>query len=784
VVKEELLNSTFLYGTIPQMEEQILQTLKADSGFMEQVIRWETIPPREGRYVDFPQGLDSRLQEVLARRGISRLYTHQGQTYDHVRQGRNVVVVTPTASGKTLSYNLPVLQGLLENPDSRGLYLFPTKALSQDQQSALNEIVLAGEVGIKVSTYDGDTPSSVRVSARDEGRIIISNPDMLHSGVLPNHPKWIRFFSSLSYVVIDEVHTYRGVFGSHMTNVLRRLKRIARFYGSSPVFICCSATIGNPGELAERILEEKTVLIDNNGAPSGEKQLILYNPPYVDKVQGIRKGTVNESQRLALRFIRGGVKTIVFARSRLRVELIADYINKALANHYLQGEIPRVEAYRGGYLPSERREIEKGLREGSIMGVVSTNALELGIDIGGLDAAIMAGFPGSIASSWQQAGRAGRSSSLSVALMIASSGPIDQYIMAHPEYFLTRPPESAHIDPDNLYILMDHMKCAVFELPFSDGEEFGGPTEELLAELQSEGVVRHTGGKWYWADRSYPSEEISLRSATADNIVIVDTTRGAHRVIGEMDRPSAKELIFANAIYMHRGNQYVVQNLDIENRRCYVEASRVNYYTDAVVKTDIKILQEDSREDRDGIMLILGDILVRSQVAKFKKLRFHTHENVGYGDIHLPEEQMHTRGAILGFSPATRAGVSFTEIPREAQEQVIARIGTLMKNVAPVFLLCDRNDLGVAERLKDPHLGFPALFIFDRYPGGTGLAEAVAVHLPNIINAAREVVEGCGCEEGCPSCIGPVESDEAELPDSINRKIIIREFLAAWRSTD
>ncbi|WP_319477417.1 DEAD/DEAH box helicase [Marispirochaeta aestuarii] len=765
------------------MEEAILRTLKADTDFMEQVVRWETIPAREGRYVDFPSDIDPRLREVLSRRGITRLYSHQGRTYDQVRRGRNVVVITPTASGKTLSYNLPVLQGLLENTDSRGLYLFPTKALSQDQQSALNEIVLAGEVGIKISTYDGDTPSSVRVSARDEGRIIISNPDMLHSGVLPNHPKWIRFFSSLRFVVIDEVHTYRGVFGSHMTNVIRRLKRIARFYGSDPVFICCSATIGNPGELAERILEEETVLIDENGAPAGEKQLILYNPPYVDKVQGIRRGTVNESQRLALKFIRGGVKTIVFARSRLRVELIADYINKALANHYLQGEIPRVEAYRGGYLPSERREIEKGLRDGSIMGVVSTNALELGIDIGGLDASIMAGFPGSIASSWQQAGRAGRSAALSVALMIASSGPIDQYIMAHPEYFLSRPPESAHLDPDNLYILMDHMKCAVFELPFSDGDGFGGPVDDLLTELQSEGVVRHTDGKWYWADRSYPSEEISLRSATADNIVIVDTTRGAHRVIGEMDRPSAKELIFDNAIYMHRGNQYVVKNLDIENRRCYVEASRVNYYTDAVVKTDIKILQEDSRQEREGAVLILGDILVRSQVAKFKKLRFHSHENVGYGEIHLPEEQMHTRGAIITFSPDTPAGLAFSDIPREAQEQVIARIGTLMKNVAPVFLLCDRNDLGVAERLKDPHLMVPSLFLFDRYPGGTGLAEALGQHLSGILDAAEEVVRRCGCQEGCPSCIGPVESDEAELPEHMNRKTIIRDFLTAWRSS-
>lgn len=762
------------------MESGILDLLRGDRSFMQQAVHWETLAARKGEYADFPAELDPRLREVLERRGITRLYSHQAATFEAASRGEHAVVVTPTASGKTLSYNLPVLQRLLREPEARGLYLFPTKALSQDQQSALNEIVLAGEVGVKIATYDGDTPSSVRVSARDEGRIIISNPDMLHSGILPNHPKWIRFFSSLSFVVIDEVHTYRGVFGSHMTNVIRRLKRIARFYGADPLFICCSATIGNPDELAGRILEEPVTLIDRNGAPSGEKHLILYNPPYVDQVQGIRRGTVNESQRLALKLLERGVKTIVFARSRVRVELIASYINKALANHYRRDETPRVEAYRGGYLPSERRAIEKGLRDGSIAGVVSTNALELGIDIGGLDAAVMAGFPGSIASSWQQAGRAGRSQSLSVAIMVASSGPIDQYIMQHPEYFLKRPPEAAHLDPDNLFILMDHLKCAVFELPFADGEEFGGPTDELLAELQHEGVVRHTQGKWYWSDRSYPSEEISLRSATADNVVIVDTTGGANRVVGEMDRPSAKELIFDNAIYIHRGNQYVVKQLDIANRRCYIESSTVNYYTDAVVKTDIKVLAEDSREKRLGVDSALGDLLVRSQVAKFKKIRFHTHENVGYGEIHLPEEQMHTRGTVLLFSPETAAGRAFEAVPRHVQEAVVARIGTLIKNVAPVFLLCDRNDIGVAERLRDPHYGMPALYLFDRYPGGTGIAEALTGELDRVLGAAAEVVSRCGCEAGCPSCVGPAEADDAGDPE-LNRKELIRDFLAAWR---
>lgn len=757
--------------------DQLVKSLEDDDEFLSCVTRWERIPPREGRFADVPDDIHPAIREALSQRGITQLYTHQAQSYVAARAGEDFVVVTPTASGKTLCYNLPVLQRVLEQPTSRALYLFPTKALSQDQQSELNESVLAGELNVKIVTYDGDTPVSLRTAARDKGQIVISNPDMLHSGVLPNHPKWIKFLKNLDYVVIDEVHTYRGIFGSHMTNVIRRLRRIAEFYGSRPTFICCSATIGNPAELAGRIVERPMRLIDDNGAPTGEKHLILYNPPLVDRVQGIRRGVVKESQRLALRFLRAGVKTIVFSRSRVRTELIASYINKSLANVYNENERIRVEAYRGGYLPSERRAIERGLRDGSIHGVVSTNALELGIDIGGLDAAVLGGYPGSVASAWQQAGRAGRRNTVSLAVVVASASPLDQYMVKHPHYFLGIPPESGFVDPDNIYVLSDHLKCAVFELPFSDRGPFPEASLDALAYLEETGAIRRTGGAYYWADRSYPAEGISLRSATSDNVIIVDTTGGRHEVIGEMDRPSAKELIYDNAIYIHRGTQYVVQKLDIEDRRCYVEQTDVNYFTDSLVKRDIKVLTEDSRDKGAGCELVVGDILVRTQVAKFKKLRYQTHENVGFGEISIPEEEMHTRSVVLVFAEGTAAGRAATSLDASVLGPAVSRIGTLIQNVAPVFLLCDPRDLGVAERVRDPHFAAPALYVYDSYPGGSGLSEVFVDRVTDILRASYDLVDSCSCTEGCPSCIGP--RDASEEVDG-NPKAAVQRLLSAW----
>ncbi len=746
----------------------------------------ERLPARDAEWAALPTDLDARLREGLASRGIGRLYSHQAASYSMVRRGEDLVVVTPTASGKTLCYNLPVVQSLLEEPSARALYLFPTKALSQDQQAELKEVALGGALPVRVYTYDGDTPDSLRVAARDTGRIVISNPDMLHSGVLPNHAKWINFFSNLRFVVVDEMHAYRGIFGSHVANVLRRLLRVAAFYGSRPRFIFCSATIGNPGELATALLGRLVSAITENGAPRGERLVVFYNPPLLDPVQGIRKSTATESEKLAVRMLRAGIKTILFARSRLRVELIASYIVEALANRYTDNGRIKVSPYRGGLLPSERRAIERGLRDGSIQGVVSTNSLELGIDIGGLDAAVIAGFPGSFASFWQQSGRAGRRGGLSLAVLVASSAPLDQYIIAHPEYFFGRPSEKARIDPDNPYVFMDHMKCAAFELPFREGEALAasaslaaGEAEgkaasesaEALGFLEEEGIVRRTGGRWYWSAAGYPSEKISLRSATADNVVIVDTTGGGSRVIGEMDRPSAKELIFDNAVYIHMGRQYIVLKLDIDNRSCHVVEKDLDYWTDAVVKTDIEVLTEDERGIVEGTQFVLGDVLVRTQAEKFKKLRFHSHENIGYGEISLPPEEMQTRAIILLLgSGSAGASLGFDEAGGEGADSairaaVLSGCGRLLHDLAPAFLMCDPRDLGRAERVRDPHFGVPAIYLYDKYPGGTGLSEGLAKLLGKAVAAARERLAACSCSGGCPSCIGVDFADRASMVD-------------------
>jgi DEAD/DEAH box helicase domain-containing protein len=776
-----------------------LEKILRDPAFAANIVEERLLPAREGVYAPFPAGLDRRIAAALRNRGISQIYTHQAEVWEEIQKGRHVVVVTPTASGKTLCYNLPTLQALLQDEKARALYLFPTKALSQDQQSELGELAapVPGEPGngppgaeagadlgeglpLKAATYDGDTPESLRRAARDTGRIIISNPDMLHAGILPNHPKWISFFSHLKYVVIDEAHAYRGVLGSHVADLLRRLRRIAAFYGSKPQFILCSATIANPRELAETLIGQEVSLVDNNGAPGGEKRIILYNPPLVDPLQGIRRSVVSESRRWMLALLKGGIKTILFAHSRVKTEVAAAYVNEDLANIYTDNSRIRVEAYRGGLLPNERREIERGLREGRIQGVVSTNALELGIDIGGLDASVVAGFPGSFNSFWQQSGRAGRRGGTSVSVFVASAAPLDQFIMNDPEWFFRTGVEEARLDPDNPYILTDHLKCAAFELPFRDEaiareeEPFGANAGEVLAWLEEEGVVRHSpgkgeeGGRWHWADRSFPAEGISLRSATADNVVIVDVTGGRNQVIGEMDRPSAKELIFENAVYLHRGRQYLVESLDIENRKCLVREAEVNYFTDGLVKTDIKVLTEDEFfAYGEGEALppipgngsargVLGDVLVRSQAAKFKKIRFHTHENIGYGDIHLPEEEMQTRALALLFDPAaSRGGACLAGMDEAGAASVLAGAGTLIKRIAPVYLLCDPRDLGLAERIRDPHYGVPALYIYDKYPGGTGLSEALARRVEDLFRASLRALERCPCKAGCPSCVGP-----------------------------
>ena len=534
--------------------------LRDDPRFMENVTEWRVLPAREAKYAPFPQELDARIVQVLKARGIERLYTHQRQALDCAIAGRDFVVVTPTASGKTLCYNLPVLNAILKDDAARALYLFPTKALSSDQVAELYSMVEALGADIKAFTYDGDTPASARTAIRQAGHVVVTNPDMLHQGILPHHTKWVRLFENLKYVVIDEIHAYRGVFGSNLANVLRRLERICAFYGAHPTFICCSATIHNPKELAENMTARSMTMIDDNGASAGRRHVIFYNPPVINRQLGIRAGSLPTTRDIAARLVRAGVQSIVFARSRLAVEVLVRYAKDIVRDPL--GNAGRVRGYRGGYLPTLRREIERELRAGNVDLVVSTNALELGIDIGQLDACVMCGYPGTIASTWQQAGRAGRRSNESLMILVASSNPLDQYIIGHPDYFFGQSPERAFINPDNLYILLNHLKCAAYELPFQEGEKFGNveETDELLHYLADQNILRLVSGRWYWMAEEFPQAGVNLRSASDQNFLIIDITNPKkHRVIGEMDRFTVPMLLHKYAIYMHEGRQYQVE---------------------------------------------------------------------------------------------------------------------------------------------------------------------------------------------------------------------------------
>ncbi|MFE6798050.1 DEAD/DEAH box helicase [Paenibacillus chitinolyticus] len=722
---------------------ELIQELRTD----ENIVNWHEIEPQEAKTKAVPGSVDARIKSALAKRGITELYTHQHTAYETVHTGQNIVAVTPTASGKTLCYNLPVLQAVADDDTSRALYLFPTKALAQDQKSELNEII--GEMGIDIKsyTYDGDTSPAIRQIVRKAGHIVITNPDMLHSAILPHHTKWVSLFENLKYIVIDELHTYRGVFGSHVANVIRRLKRICKFYGSDPVFICTSATIANPKELAEQLTGSPMRLIDDNGAPRGRKHFVFYNPPVVNKPLNIRRSAAAEVNNLAKQFLKNKIQTIVFARSRVRVEIILSRIQELVKNEL---GTKSIRGYRGGYLPKQRREIERGLRAGEILGVVSTNALELGVDIGQLQVCIMTGYPGSIASTWQQAGRAGRRHGEALIVMVASSTPIDQYVVQNPDYFFDRTPEAARINPENLIILVDHLKCAAYELPFKETEEFG-PLEvaEIMEFLVEERVLHHNGDTFYWASQSFPANEISLRSASQENVVIVDQSDVANvRIIGEMDRFSAMTLLHDEAIYLHEGVQYQVEKLDWEHKKAYVREVDVEYYTDANLAIQLKVLEIDKTSDRDRSSLNFGDVTINAIPTIFKKIKLTTGENIGSGPIHLPEEELHTSAAWVELKEPN------LEVGTKALEQILWGIANVMKHIVPVLVMCDRNDVHVISQIKANHTGLPTIFLYDHYPGGIGLAEEVYTRFDEVRKAAKNLIQKCPCEDGCPSCIG------------------------------
>ena len=783
-------------------------------------------PAREAQWADFPAWVHADLVSAYAAKGIHRLYTHQAAAAEAVHAGKNVVIVTPTASGKTLCYNLPVLNAVLENSDARALYLFPTKALAQDQLAELHDLNQRLDDRFGVFTYDGDTPADARKAIREKSHIVLTNPDMLHTGILPHHTRWTRLFENLRYIVIDELHTYRGVFGSRLCNVLRRLRRITRFYGRDPQFICCSATIANPGDLASRLLESEVEVLNSNGAPAAEKTFVFYNPPVVNRALGIRRSYINEASRVAQEFLKHDLQTMVFANSRLHTEILLTYLQQA--NPRLPGKPETIRGYRGGYLPNERREIERGLRDGKIRGVVSTSALELGIDVGSLDTVVMAGYPGTIAATWQRAGRAGRAgrrSGSSCAVLVASSSPLDQFIVRHPDYFFGNTPEHAFIQPDNLEILINHLKCAAFELPIAPSDKFGDvDLPDLCARLAEAGFLHLAGENYHWTQEAYPADTISLRSVTSDNFVIIDVT-GAPNVIGEIDFPSALVFVHEKAIYLHGGQQHHVEHLDFKERKAYVKRVDVDYYTDAVRHTQVRVLEiaatqrgsESTRTeqlDRSSIPLAPsssstsltslasfaspasshshGDVLVRSQVVGFKKIKFFTNENIGDGKLELPENEMHTTSYWITLERPLLESLPFTVSERQS-----GMFGLLhaLESVATLLLMCDRRDLGTAIGERPPaadsestsavvgvehaaHLSGtietftpsrmedaisastkeffePNLYLFDAYPGGIGFSEALFRTHDLLMQKTRELISACACEQGCPSCVGP-----------------------------
>ena len=878
--------------------ETLLQQWRADAHFMSKVAAWRTLPGQPARYAPLPAALHLALRTALNARGIAQLYHHQAVAVTAALAGENVAVVTPTASGKTLCYNLPVLHTLLTDPTARALYLFPTKALAHDQLAELNRFAAQLNQAPTIAAYDGDTPAAQRSHIRKTARLLLTNPDMLHVGVLPHHPQWADFLAGLRWVVIDEMHTYRGVLGSHVANVLRRLQRLCRYYGGKPHFICTSATIANPMQLAERLVEQPVHLVEQSGAPRGEKHVILLDPPVVDAERGIRRAATLEAADLATTCIAAGLQTIVFGRSRLTTELLLTYLRAGLLRRSLAAVSDDVvRGYRGGYLPEERRAIEAGLRSGAVRGVVATNALELGIDIGGLEAAILCGYPGSIASTWQQIGRAGRTTTAAVAILVATAGVLDQYVIRHTEFLFEQSPEHALINADNLMLLVDHMRCAVAELPFQCGDGFGASpyTADVLTLLAEQSEVHQHGDRYFWSGDPHPARQVSLRSTGGDGVVIQNveagekgrggegaTGRGGEgatgdgvRVIGEVDQASAQMLVHDGAIYLHEGQSYLVRRLDLATLRADVTPVDVDYYTEAISDVAVEPLTCHATRSAGGSIAAHGAVAVHAQVVGYRRIKRVTHETLGVHPLEYDRRTLETNAYWCEISPAVQqaleaAGLWFDSIndygpnwetqraavrarncyrcsvcgaaePPGRQHDVhhkipfrtfgyvpglndfylsanrlenlmlvcrachrrletAGRLSTgldglayVLSNLAPLYLMCDRADLGAfvargAAIGAAPHTTPPAqnevnigaaratsttpsaqdavpmtprVYLYERAPAGLGFSALLYELHEQLLTAAFEVVRECGCARGCPACVGPVLDDQS-----------------------
>ncbi len=836
---------------IPYMSlEKLINRWRRDQLTAPNMPVWRQTPARAAEMRSFPADMPEKLVNALHSSGVQALYSHQTEAWEHARAGENLVLSTGPASGKTLGYNLPVLATLLENPQARALYLFPTKALTQDQLSTLAGLNQAGLEGqVKAAIYDGDTPQSQRAIIRKNASIVFTNPDMLHTGILPHHTNWAEFFRNLRYVVIDEMHTYRGVFGSHVANVLRRLKRVAGYYGAVPQFILTSATIGNPRELAERLIEAPAALVEKDGSSRGERHFLVYNPPVLDEATGLRKSSLLESVRLAGDLLEENLQTVLFARSRRSVEILLKYLqeekvssNEGAGNELVNGKSMVVEAirgYRSGYLPSQRREIERGLRDGSVRAVVATNALELGIDIGGLGAAVLVGYPGTIASAWQQAGRAGRGDDPALAVLVASASPLDQFLAHHPDYFFGRSPEQALVNPDHLLILLNHLRCAMFELPFKKGEGFGSLSGEKIQEyldfLVSSQEAHLSQEKYFWMADAYPAAGLSLRSASPDNVVLQVHDGNSPWTLGQVDLASAPWMVHPHAVYLHEGQQFFVQELDLDKDIATLIPVALDYFTEPQRQTDIKILSENAREEVPGAVKGWGELQVTLKVAGFRKLKWFTRENLGMEPLDLPPTELQTTGYWLAISDETVKALSreglWTNAPndygpewpklrekvrardgyhcqlcgrpemgkqhdvhhktpfrmfrdehgrilreqanrmenlvtlcpdchRQAEQNVrvrsgLAGLGSVLGQLAPLFLMCDPGDLGLHTDPTPQTLGSPGVVIYDDMPAGIGFSEKLFEMHAELMQRALELVQECECEDGCPSCVGP-----------------------------
>lgn len=745
--------------------QTFLQRVRRSSFFSGQIAHVESLPARAARFADPPGGLHPAVADVLAREGIARLYEHQAEAIGKVREGRNVVIVTGTASGKTLCYHVPIVEAILADPSATALCLFPTKALAQDQLRSLGRYRRdanggTGAADFLAGTYDGDTPQNLRRRLRDAGRVILTNPDMLHQGILPHHARWNRFFTHLKYVVVDEVHAYRGVFGSHVANVLRRLRRICRHYGSQPQFICCSATIANPDEHAGRICGARMDLVNRDGAPKGPKHFVLWNPPPLEtgaasgsseswRAGGDRRSPLWEAVRLMASLVYEGVQTIAFAQTRLATELIFRN-TRELLRPISRRLADSVHAYRGGYLPEERREIERKLVSREILGVASTNALELGIDIGTLDACLLVGYPGTIASLWQRAGRAGRGLEEAVVVLVANNAPIDQYLMMHRGYLFAQTPEQAVVDPDNPHVTVGHIRCAVHELPLPDAdvEQFGPVAQVILELLEEEESVRNLDGAWYWASSEYPAAAVNLRNIAGPVYTIQDESEG-ERVIGTLDEVSALAQLHDHAVYIHAAQTYFVNRLDLEEKIAFVEKRDLDYYTQSIQSSQIRIDEEENTETWRGAELGFGDVTVTTTIPMFKKIRFHSRDSLGFEQLELPPQSLET--VALWFVPPEDLAGTLQERGLLVGEALIG-IANVLVEVAPFFVMCDVQDVGTV--VDASCLGRDALFLYDRYPGGMGYARRCLERMGEILATIRDVIADCRCEDGCPSCVG------------------------------